>query len=94
LQFAQPASHTVPQVPLLQVAVVWGGFGQTMPQPLQFNGSLFGFTQTPLQLICGETQLVTHAPPEQICPLGQLMPQPPQLFGSLLVFTHTEPHWE
>ena len=74
---AQPAVEQV-QTPLLQTPD-----GQTLPQAPQLLGSVFRFTQAPLQQT---VPLGQHDPLQQL-PDEQELPHVPQLFGSRFRFT-------
>jgi hypothetical protein len=73
-----------------QEGLALGGASQTLPQSLQFFGSVLVSTQAPLQTVL-LPQSWEHFPSEQNMPSGQAWPQPPQLALSLLVLTQDSP---
>jgi hypothetical protein len=65
----------------------------TLPQLLQFIGSLNVSTQAPLHSVVPLAQFTAHAEFEQTCPLGHGIAQPPQLLESIVVLTQAVPHF-
>jgi hypothetical protein len=54
----------------------------TIPQPPQLRGSVFSYTQTPLQSVNPGTHTRVHVAAEQNAGGGQTTPHPPQSAGS------------
>jgi hypothetical protein len=84
-QSAKPAAQRRPQVDALQVAVLFGPLGHTVPHPPHEPGSLVRSRQMPKHAVSPGRHVATHDPDEQICPAGHELPQLPQLALSACV---------
>lgn len=76
MQATEPAGHS--QTPLVQAAPA----GHWLPQAPQFRGSVWRWTQTPLQLSGVGAAQALHWPLTHSAPTAQSLPQRPQFCGS------------
>jgi len=97
-QLAKPVLHVKEHVLAAQKFFAFAAeqmkFELVVPQPPQFEGSLFVSTQTSFEfaswhLVVPPTQSVTHAPAWHTLPDAHAVPQSPQFFGSFFVSTQT-----
>src|SRR5579862_8571527 len=81
-----------PQTPFVHVPTPPGGGGHTVPQPLQFEGSVFTSLQVPLQSVKSDGH--AHAWWTQVFGEAHCTSQPPQLSPSFSRSTHWPLHIE
>jgi hypothetical protein len=73
-------------------------FGQAVPHPPQFVGSLLVFAHVPLQLVCPEGHATRQVPLLHALLAGHAVLHPPQWFGSVSRLTQVplqlvDPAW-